>query len=1201
MSDTPADTDALTRRFLESEIRLREVTLDVYASLGATARDLSFAINDGASAGPVQGYPPWYTPNTNTGELLPVYRSEAELTAIRDRSRIMSAYNEFALCAVENRVNYVVGDGLKYAAAPRDPHNAAHRASAKAAQEIIDEWCEVNDSAALEAETLSRLDTEGEAFLRVFTAKGTQHVRFVEPEHVKAPVSDSTDRANSFGVITDPDDVATVEGYWIVEQPTVKPMPTKVPASKVLHLKLNTRANAKRGLPTLFPVEANLKRCEDLLASMSSMAKARAKIALIRKITGLTSATANTMLDRLAAARVTDPANGQTVNVEQLRYGSILTASGNTDYEMPGLQLGASDIVGVLQAELRAVASRLQMPEWMFTALADAKYSNAFIVEAPTLKAFRRLQRLMRNGFGLCRYGHRMSLMWRQLHAAVDAGRLVSADIDNVNLTCEGPTLEARDRAGEVSRHEKLVAAGFESKETAQRQLELDPDAERPLIAAEQIGRARPVADSTAVSQIQTAFYAGTLPRDAAAANLMILLGFTREQAEALLPASDCVKRVDDGSRDDAPAQPGAPAAPAPAQPGTDPAAAVSALFEQEPQRKEGDKWQGESGAWFELRDGRPVRTAAPNSSGTGTDAPATSAPASTPETDALVDEIAAQVPDAPAGIVAKAKRFAVDLAVKAYSFAARADSAIAKVGGLLEAVFETPRDLDSQFGINPTASSGMDAKGVDPIKSAMESTLGFGVSGHLAISIVSRVAAKAIGAIRKRLSEADATPDTEAAVGAWAEFLANAARDARSQLDITEGAEPDAAAFADAIRAKLAPSEPAREHTEYTEAEAMRLTEADRSKLVKKEITDRNGHKRTVYVRPGTAEGADAHTNTADTPHESPVHAVLRDPSKVTPEQAAAVVAELQAMPKEQLRQLSLAIRERIGGKRAVLVDRLTEYVKKRREAGQPVAPAARPAPTVAPPTAAPTLPKNLKIEATDREASARADALFGEDTAPELLAAASNAADGASVEVYDSLYRPGAISVRTSGDGYSATRYFYRDTATGELRVNNSTFGMEYIKNKGHNPNDPKSNEWMKKNPALNGTELLANQVRALRAIGVKKITTLAARADDIDDPNNAMNGFYTWPRLGYDASIPEREFKKMPPELQAQVGANPTGSKTERSILDLMATTAGRDWWKANGTDIRAEFDLSDGSLSMRTLEKYLNDRAAKGGSE
>jgi hypothetical protein len=343
----PEREAAVARRLLETELRLREATLDVYQSLGLFPnRDLQYAVSDAAGIpGNTGVQPPWYQQNTKRGEVIPVYRTEQELRLIQDRMRVICNYNEFAICALENRVNYVVGDGFTYSATAKDPHNKAHQKSADAVQVVIDRWCEINDSSALEAEALWRLDTEGEAIIRGFRGKdGYIHQRFVEPEHVRPPTADTADPVNSFGVITKRDDIQTVEGYWIVNDPLNNPLPVRVSADKVLHLKLNVRSTAKRGLPTFFPVEANLRRCEDLLASMTSVAKARAKIALIRKITGLTSATADSLLSKLSAVRANDPATGETLNIERLRYGTVLTASGNTEYQMPSVQLGASAI-----------------------------------------------------------------------------------------------------------------------------------------------------------------------------------------------------------------------------------------------------------------------------------------------------------------------------------------------------------------------------------------------------------------------------------------------------------------------------------------------------------------------------------------------------------------------------------------------------------------------------------------------------------------------------------------------------------------------------------------------------------------------------------------------------------------------------------------------------------------------------------------
>ena len=116
--------------------------------------------------------------------------------------------------------------------------------------------------------------------------------------------------------------------------------------------------------------------------------------------------------------------------------------------------------------------------------------------------------------------------------------------------------------------------------------------------------------------------------------------------------------------------------------------------------------------------------------------------------------------------------------------------------------------------------------------------------------------------------------------------------------------------------------------------------------------------------------------------------------------------------------------------------------------------------------------------------------------------------------------------------------------------------------------------------------GTKVLADQVANAQAMGFTKIKTFAAGSG----PNSfyAMdwdgeNGYYTWPRLGFDGNIPDTVARKLPPEF-----------KGAKRVSDLMATTGGREWWKLNGEATEMEFDLTPGSESTKTLAEYLNTK-------
>lgn len=107
--------------------------------------------------------------------------------------------------------------------------------------------------------------------------------------------------------------------------------------------------------------------------------------------------------------------------------------------------------------------------------------------------------------------------------------------------------------------------------------------------------------------------------------------------------------------------------------------------------------------------------------------------------------------------------------------------------------------------------------------------------------------------------------------------------------------------------------------------------------------------------------------------------------------------------------------------------------------------------------------------------------------------------------------------------------------------------------------------------------GTTAFANQIRGAIQAGVSKVVTYAGRGKM---NGMAMNGYSTWPVLGYDAPLEESQVKRLPPEL-----------KKARTVQDLYATPAGKEWWKKHGTTMRMTFDVTPGSRSMRVLNAYL----------
>lgn len=217
--------------------------------------------------------------------------------------------------------------------------------------------------------------------------------------------------------------------------------------------------------------------------------------------------------------------------------------------------------------------------------------------------------------------------------------------------------------------------------------------------------------------------------------------------------------------------------------------------------------------------------------------------------------------------------------------------------------------------------------------------------------------------------------------------------------------------------------------------------------------------------------------------------------------------------------------------------------------------------------------------------------------------LSAAANAGDGGSVHFLPDD-RKGRLIVSTHKDSdqlgkdeYSAKRTFY--LSRGKLVVDNDSF-------------------FNRKGAKRQGADVLANQVAALQKMGVAEIRTSAQRAGGM----GGMNGYYTWPRLGYDGYIPKKAWDKMPDAMKravkrgsvrsifalTEVPLSPSDAAETRTILSEMDTQrgiapktrdkiSGADWWMAHGDTFKATFDLGDGSKSVKALTQYLAERNSK----
>jgi hypothetical protein len=396
--------------------------------------------------------------------------NEAQLADVRRQCRSLALENEFAINGHENRISYIVGPGHTYRATVRKGQSAPADLVAEV-QRAIDDFIELNGWHRRQQEIVRRRDRDGEAFLRFFPGRdGTLRVRFVEPDQVVTPPSQAADPAARLGILTDLGDVETVRGYYIDGR--------LIDASEIQHRKANVDANVRRGLPLFYPVRKNLRRAEKLLRNMSVVAEIQSAIALIRKHRQGTAAGVQQFVQSQADGSARSAtANGGSTPVRRYKPGTILDTNAGIEYDFPAAGINASTYVTVLQAELRAIASRLVMPEFMLTSDAsNANYASTMVAEGPAMRMFERLQaEQVRDD---------LQVMWRAVGAAIDAGLLPAETRRAIEIQSAPPSLSMRDQFKDAQRRKLEHAAGILSPQTWSQLAGLDYDQEQANLSA---------------------------------------------------------------------------------------------------------------------------------------------------------------------------------------------------------------------------------------------------------------------------------------------------------------------------------------------------------------------------------------------------------------------------------------------------------------------------------------------------------------------------------------------------------------------------------------------------------------------------------------------------------------------------------------------------------------------------------------------
>ncbi|HYW80326.1 MAG TPA: hypothetical protein VE890_12150 [Thermoguttaceae bacterium] len=104
--------------------------------------------------------------------------------------------------------------------------------------------------------------------------------------------------------------------------------------------------------------------------------------------------------------------------------------------------------------------------------------------------------------------------------------------------------------------------------------------------------------------------------------------------------------------------------------------------------------------------------------------------------------------------------------------------------------------------------------------------------------------------------------------------------------------------------------------------------------------------------------------------------------------------------------------------------------------------------------------------------------------------------------------------------------------------------------------------------------GLRMFHRQLENAKTLGITRIETNAGR-------KHGENGYYTWPRFGFDGRLPTQVQRRLPSSMEGVC-----------YVLDLMACERGRQWWKQHGRTISVAFDMADRSRSQLVFDQYLH---------
>lgn len=493
-----SETEVKLASALSELTRIKETANDLF-SLTDLVDSSTFDREDGTSAGQSAYIYPYSTAYAHAllrpSATACAYINEQQLRIIRARSRAFCTLNPYWMAVRTSKIAYAVGTGHIVSAVHKRKGKELDKGLRYRVEDEITKFQQLNRYRRRQGEKLTRLDRDGEFFLRYFrdSADGILRVRFVEPILVQTPPGMIEGENVVHGIGFDNYDYETPTRYFVRSATHYGGMTGAmeeewkmgVPAHDMQHRTVNVDLGSPRGIPSTYTLQEPATQALSTQRSMGRMVDIRARIAIIRKQVNATIGQITPLLTANRAGQSSNSA-GQLRNVFSYPYGTILDTNDQRTFEMPSPHLETDKIVQSLKANLQSVAAALGLADFCLAADARAAFANALIKEGPMDRAISCLQQdLIEDD---------TEVYFEALKLAVEDGRLTQGELDDVRIEITPPGVIARERLQNTQADEILVRNKAMSPATMARRASLDPEDEwersedRPSPMADQAG-----------------------------------------------------------------------------------------------------------------------------------------------------------------------------------------------------------------------------------------------------------------------------------------------------------------------------------------------------------------------------------------------------------------------------------------------------------------------------------------------------------------------------------------------------------------------------------------------------------------------------------------------------------------------------------------------------------------------------------------